>query len=145
MEMEAAAAETMPDGRIALRFERHLAHAREKVWRAITETDRLREWFVDILDYDRSRLAFAPGAALTFAANGVAESRGEVTVYQPPALLEYTWGEEILRFELTPDAAGCLLVFTNVVDAPARPPRSRPAGRPASTGSPVRSAEPSVF
>jgi uncharacterized protein YndB with AHSA1/START domain len=112
------ATETMPDGRIALRFERHLAHSREKVWRAITEVDRLREWFVDILDYDRSRLAFAPGAALTFASKGFAESRGEVTIYQPPALLEYTWGEEILRFELTPAGAGCLLVFTNVVDGP---------------------------
>lgn len=91
---------------------------REKVWRALTETDRLREWFVDILDYDRSLLAFAPGAALTFAANGFPDGRGEVTAYQSPALLEYTWGAEILRFELTPDGTGCLLVFTNVVDGP---------------------------
>lgn len=112
------AAAILPDGRIALRFERRMAHPREKVWRAITETGRLRDWFVDILDYDRSRLDFAPGASLTFAANGFPDSRGEVTAYQPPALLEYTWGEETLRFELTPDGAGCLLVFTNVVDGP---------------------------
>ncbi|HEV7650033.1 MAG TPA: SRPBCC domain-containing protein [Actinophytocola sp.] len=110
--------ETLPDGRIALRFARRLAHPREKVWRALTETGRLREWFVDVLDYDRSRLAFAPGATLTFAANGFPDSHGEVTTYQPPALLEYTWGEEVLRFELTADGAGCLLVFTNVVDGP---------------------------
>ena len=111
---------TLPDGRVELRFERRLPHPREKVWRALTEVDRLRRWFVDILDYDRSRLAFASGATLTFAANGFPESHGEVTAYQPLALLEYTWGAEVLRFELTDDldGAGCVLVFTNIVDGP---------------------------
>ena len=61
-----------------------------------------------------------------------------MTAYQPPALLEYTWGEETLRFELTPDGAGCLLVFTNVVDGPGTAEAVR-------SGWPMRSAEPSVF
>lgn len=110
---------TLPDGRVELRFERRLPHPREKVWRALTETDQLRVWFVDILDYDRSQLAFAPGASLTFAANDFPDGHGEVTAYRSPALLEYTWGAEILRFELTDvDGAACVLVFTNVVDGP---------------------------
>ncbi|QFU88962.1 hypothetical protein YIM_18915 [Amycolatopsis sp. YIM 10] len=46
----------------ALRFERRPAHSREKVWRALTGRDELRTWFVQILDYDRSRLEFTEGA-----------------------------------------------------------------------------------
>ncbi|WP_291416063.1 SRPBCC domain-containing protein [Actinophytocola sp.] len=111
-------AETLPDGRVALRFERHLRHSREKVWRAITEPDQLRAWFVEIIDYDRSRLDFAPGAPLTFAAAGFPDGRGEVTGYDPPALLEYTWAGEILRFELTAEGETCRLAFTNIVDGP---------------------------
>jgi uncharacterized protein YndB with AHSA1/START domain len=111
--------ETLPGGRVALRFERRLPHPREKVWRALTEPDQLRAWFVEILDYDRSRLDFTAGAELTFAADGFPAAHGRVTGYDPPALLEYTWGTETLRFELAAhDAATCVLVFTNVVDGP---------------------------
>jgi uncharacterized protein YndB with AHSA1/START domain len=102
----------------SLRFERRLAHRREKVWRALTEPDRLRAWFVEIIDYDRSRLTFAAGARLSFVADGFPTGHGEVIAYDPPALLEYTWDGETLRFELTADGPGCLLVFTNIVDGP---------------------------
>jgi uncharacterized protein YndB with AHSA1/START domain len=33
------------DNRPALRFERHLDHAVERVWRAITEPEELRRWY----------------------------------------------------------------------------------------------------
>jgi uncharacterized protein YndB with AHSA1/START domain len=110
--------ETLPDGRVVLRFERRLAHPREKVWRALTETGRLRAWFVEILDYDRCRLDFAPGAELEFAAEGLPTGHGTVTAYEEPALLEYTWDGEVLRWELAPDGAGCVLTFTTIVDGP---------------------------
>jgi uncharacterized protein YndB with AHSA1/START domain len=110
--------ETLPDGRVALRFERHLAHPREKVWRALTETSQLRVWFVEILDYDRCRLDFAPGAELDFVAEGMPTGHGTVTACDPPALLEYTWDGEVLRWELASDGEGCRLTFTNVVDDP---------------------------
>jgi hypothetical protein len=58
--------ELLDDGRYALRFERRYPHQRAKVWRALTETRHLREWFVELLDYDRSQLVFADGAELTF-------------------------------------------------------------------------------
>ena len=106
----------LADGRVELRFERRFAHPRDKVWRALTESSQLRAWFVEILDYDRSELSFEPGASLRFVATGsLPDGTGKVVACDPPSLLEYTWDGETLRWELAPDGAGCLLVFTNVL------------------------------
>lgn len=105
----------LADGRVELRFERWFPHSRDKVWRALTSADELRAWFVEILDYDRSRLAFAPGARLTFVAPGFPPGEGAVLVCEPPSLLEYTWDAEVLRWALTEKDGGCRLVFTNTV------------------------------
>jgi uncharacterized protein YndB with AHSA1/START domain len=109
----------LEDGRYELRFERRLAHAREKVWRAIADPAQLRAWFVEILDYDRSRLDFAEGAELAFvpkAEHDLPTGRGRTTRCEPPHLLEYTWDAEVLRWELAEDGtAACRLIFTNVV------------------------------
>ncbi|MBK1788532.1 SRPBCC family protein [Prauserella sp. ASG 168] len=110
------------DGRPALRFERHVRHAPEKVWRAITEPEHLRSWFPAVVEFDLS-----PGARLRFGVTPEQIRRygmdpghvteGEVLRADPPKLLEFTWGEELLRWELTSDGeGGCHVVFTNVVD-----------------------------
>jgi uncharacterized protein YndB with AHSA1/START domain len=112
------------DGRIALRFERRFAHAPEKVWRAITETEHLHAWFPAIVEFD-----LTPGAKLLFDMTPAAKARfaipderdmtseGEITTVDPPHLLEYTWGDEVLRWEITDDGdGGCRLVFTNTFD-----------------------------
>jgi uncharacterized protein YndB with AHSA1/START domain len=106
------------DGRYRLVLQRRLAHSPEKVWRALTETEHLRVWFVRILDYDRSELDFASGGPLVFvpkAEHGMPPGAGHVSVYDPPVLLEYTWDGEVLRWELTAEPGGCLLTFTNIV------------------------------
>ncbi|WP_371786341.1 SRPBCC family protein [Streptosporangium subroseum] len=109
------------DGRFALRFERRFRHPQAKVWRAITETDQLRVWFVRILDYDRLRFDPGPGARLVFVPKAEHEAMGigygQVTRFDPPNLLEYTWDSETLRWELEPDGdAACRMVFTNIFD-----------------------------
>jgi uncharacterized protein YndB with AHSA1/START domain len=103
------------DGRVELRFERRFAHSRDKVWRALTSAAELRTWFVEILDYDRSALTFTPGATLTFVAGDCPDGHGTVLACEPPALLKYTWDDEILRWELRAGGDGCVLVFTNVL------------------------------
>ena len=105
----------LPDGRVELRFERWFPHARDKVWRALTVPSELRAWFVEILDYDNSRLTFTPGASLSFVATGFPAGRGTVLACDPPALLEYTWDEETLRWELAEKDDGTRLVFVNTV------------------------------
>jgi uncharacterized protein YndB with AHSA1/START domain len=107
------------DGRPTLRFERRFAHPAEKVWKAITDPAELTHWFPQDLVG-----TFAPGEKLRFAFRGelpvldgkaVPDFTGEVLEIDPPHLLAYTWGEDILRFTLTPDGDGCLLVFTDTL------------------------------
>ena len=103
-------------GRSVLRFERALRHSPEKVWPALTDPAELAHWFparveVDLRPGGRMRFVFPAGEGPTL--------EGEVTALDEPRLLEYTWGESVLRFELRPDGAGCVLVFTHAFDTPA--------------------------
>ena len=89
-----------------LRFERRLAHAREKVWRALTDDAELAAWFPTTIEGER-----LPGAALHFSFRQTegAPFAGEMLAFDPPSLMELRWADDILRFELQPDGAGCLL------------------------------------
>jgi uncharacterized protein YndB with AHSA1/START domain len=93
-------------------FTRRLRHPREKVWRAITEAEHVSAWFpADILGERRA------GAALQFVfREGEGPTLpGEMRIFEPVELLEFTWSEEVLRFELTPDddGNGTVLRFLN--------------------------------
>jgi uncharacterized protein YndB with AHSA1/START domain len=96
-----------------LSFTRHLPHPPEKVWRAITDPEHLHAWFPARVDGERRQ-----GAALRFVFehDEGPTTDGTVTVYDPPSVFEFTWGVETLRFELTPDEGGTLLVFVNTFD-----------------------------
>lgn len=93
------------DGRPALRFERRLPHPVERVWRAVSEPAELARWFV-------APVHWTPAAGETFEAMG---ESGAITELDPPRALEWTWGDELFRFELRPDGDGCLLAFTHVL------------------------------
>jgi uncharacterized protein YndB with AHSA1/START domain len=96
--------------RTALRIERRLAHPPEKVWRALTEPPQLRAWFpFDV------QLEPAEGATIRFLDRGddTAPTEGVITELDPPRLLAYTWGDDVLRWELRPAEDGSLLIFTH--------------------------------
>lgn len=116
---------TTIDGRPVLRFERRYRHPIERVWRAVTEPDEMAAWFPSAVVGDRE-----VGAELVFddedqraAAIEAGEPtradgplfRGRVVVHDPPNVFSFTWGGELLRFELTPDGEGTRLVFTQVL------------------------------
>jgi len=110
------------DGRDTLRFERHLAHSPERVWRAITDPGELEAWFPSAVAYEQRLGApiefdFRPrGHDIVFG--------GEVLAWDPPHLFACTWGVDQLRFELTPDGDGTLLVFTHAfAHEPGKPAR----------------------
>ncbi len=79
--------ETVGDRQV-LRFERNMDHSVERVWRAITEPNDLRNWFPQ-------------SEPLEIAEN------------DPPRLLAGTWYGDALRFELMPEGEHCVLVFTH--------------------------------
>lgn len=97
-----------------LRFTRRLVHAPDKVWRALTEPEHLATWFPSTIDGDR-----AAGAALRFRFPESAATdpiAGEMLAYDPPRLMEFRWGGDILRFELEPDGTGTKLTLTDTLD-----------------------------
>lgn len=108
-------------GRVEIRFERRFAHGPAKLWRALTDPAELRGWrFPAVVELD-----LTPGATVWFHPTPEQLERfgvppdpvaGRVVAADPPRLLEYTWGTETLRWELTPDGDGCLLVFRNTID-----------------------------
>ncbi len=92
-----------------LRYRRRLAHSQDKVWRALTEDEHVAGWFPTTIEGER-----AAGAPLHFSFR---ESEGEpfdgeMLVFDPPACMELRWADDVLRFELVGEGAGCVLSLT---------------------------------
>jgi uncharacterized protein YndB with AHSA1/START domain len=90
-----------------LRFTRELAHPAEKVWRAVTEPAHLDAWFPQRIVGE-----WRAGAPLKFESpdGEFAAFDGEVLACEPPSLLEFRWGPDVIRFEIVPNtepATGC--------------------------------------
>jgi uncharacterized protein YndB with AHSA1/START domain len=100
------------DGRWQVRFTRALPPPPEKVWQAITEPEHLRAWFPTTVDGER-----AAGAVLrfTFPDGEGPDFDGEMLTYEPPSLLEFRWGDDVLRFELRPEGTGTLLTLVDAI------------------------------
>lgn len=92
------------DGRPALRFERYLRYPVERVWRAIVVPAELERWFPAAANW-------TPEAGEVFEAGG---QSGQVTELEPPHLIEWTFADQVFRFDLRAERDGCALVFTHV-------------------------------
>jgi uncharacterized protein YndB with AHSA1/START domain len=93
---------------------RELRHSADKVWQALTDPAQLREWAP--FDADGS-LAIA-GSTVKLATVGAPAPRiTETTVKRAdaPKVLEYTWGEFDMRWQLEAIAGGTrLTLWTNI-------------------------------
>lgn len=113
------------DGRYVLRFERHLRHPVERVWRAVTETSELAHWFPGQVDFELRQ-----GGKALFGHAGfdvdpeLLPTAGVVEEVDPPRLLAFTWGDDLLRIELVPEETGCLLRFSHWFGNRASAPRT---------------------
>jgi DNA-binding transcriptional ArsR family regulator/uncharacterized protein YndB with AHSA1/START domain len=94
-----------------LRFTRRLTHPIEDVWRALTEHGELATWFPDRISGE-----WQVGAELTFTQATGATFTGVVRVVEPPTALEFTWGTDLLRFELQPADSDCILTLLDTLD-----------------------------
>ncbi len=104
--------------RPAVRLERHLPDPPSVVWQALTDRDQLRSWFPCDVIVEGGR--WKVGAAITFPfpADVIDMTlTGEVLAVDEPRALAFTWGEEILRFELLPDGGGTRFVLIDELPA----------------------------
>lgn len=112
----AAGADIRKDGdNWTLVVRRELRHPPEKVWRAITEPAHLREWAP--FDADRSLGAVGAVKLSTVGAPAQQASETQVKRAEAPRLLEYTWGDNDMRWELEPlDDGGTRLTLWHSID-----------------------------
>ncbi len=111
--------------RYLLRFERHFSHPVERVWKAITEPTERSAWFPG-----EAAIELAVGGEARFTQPGfevdpeLLPTRGTVVAFEPPRRFAFTWGEDLLSFELRAEGQGCTLVFTHSFAKRASAPRS---------------------
>jgi uncharacterized protein YndB with AHSA1/START domain len=104
----ATGAEVRKEGDVwTLVLVRDLRHPPARVWEAITEPEHLREWAP--FDTDRSLATVGTARLSTVATTNVSDS--QVKRADAPKLLEYTWGEQNLRWELEPQPGGTRLTL----------------------------------
>jgi uncharacterized protein YndB with AHSA1/START domain len=112
----ASGAHVQKDGeRWTLVLVRDLRHPPEKVWRALTEPEHLREW----APFDADATMGTAGATVKLTTVGApAPHVTETTVTRADAArrLEYNWGGQDIRWELEPIPGGTRLTLWHNID-----------------------------
>jgi uncharacterized protein YndB with AHSA1/START domain len=88
-----------------------LPATREDVWEALTDEERLREWFANDVELDPR-----PGGAGVFRWDNGEERRAAVEVVEPEELLVLRWEDDgvvELRLEDSPDGTRVLVRETS--------------------------------
>ena len=96
-------------------FVRDLKHPRARVWEALTDPDHLDAWSPFRPDRDLG----STGPATLTMVDGAQEVDTATSVEKadPPNLLEYRWGDDLLRWELAETDDGTRLTLRHTVQA----------------------------
>lgn len=92
-------------------FERRLNSGVNQVWAMLTENEKLATWFSE-LKVDELR----KGGYIKFDLGDGTFEDMEILELTEKAVLEYTWGEDIVRFELAEESEGCKLVLIEKIN-----------------------------
>jgi uncharacterized protein YndB with AHSA1/START domain len=92
-----------------LLFVRILRHTPEQVWDALTDPKALARW--SPFETDRGLDALGPATLRMVDGDSRVDSPAQVRIAERPVLLEYTWGDDLLRWELQPAADGTRLTL----------------------------------
>ncbi len=93
---------------------RDLRHPPEKVWRALTDPDQLREWAP--FDADRSLGAVGTVRLTTVGVPGPHVTETTIRRADAPHLLEFSWGGQEIRWRLEPHGSGTRLTLWHNID-----------------------------
>ena len=112
----ACGAEVQKDGeKWTLVLTRDLSHPPAKVWTALTHPDHLREWAPFDSDRNLDTVGAAKLSTVGVSAPHVSESL--VKRVDAPRLLELSWGDQDIRWELEPKGtAGTRLTLWHNID-----------------------------
>jgi uncharacterized protein YndB with AHSA1/START domain len=98
-------------------IERTLNAPVEKVWKAITDRDQMKQWYFDLAE-------FKPEIGFEFTFSGGSEEKTyvhlcKITKVEPGKLLQYSWrydgypGNSFVTFELFPEGDTTLIKLTH--------------------------------
>jgi uncharacterized protein YndB with AHSA1/START domain len=95
-------------------FTRNFPVSTAEVWRAVSDPEHLVAWFPHRVAGDLT----TPGAELRFeeTADGAPAFEGSVVAVESGRLLEFRWGTDLLRFELTAVGQGCAFTLTDTFE-----------------------------
>lgn len=112
----ASGAQVLKDGESwTLVIVRELRHPPEKVWQALTDPVHLRQWAPFEADGNLGRT----GARVKLTNVGASTPVVTETIVQraeAPRLLEYTWGDRQIRWQLEPVAGGTRLTLWHNIE-----------------------------
>jgi uncharacterized protein YndB with AHSA1/START domain len=107
-----AATLTQVDGAWVLTMTRDLAYPPERVWRMLTDPERLARWSPVVPDRDLSTL----GPAQSHEHPDMPGIDTDVLVADAPRELVHRWGTHVLSWRLTPTADGTRLTMSDTLD-----------------------------
>ena len=114
---ELADASFGPDGAAwTLVFVRDLEHPPAAVWAALTDPAEIDRWAPFAASRDLGRTGDA--TLTTVDGDRRDDLPARVRRAEAPAVLEYTWGDDLLRWELTPTGAGTRLTLRHTMADP---------------------------
>jgi uncharacterized protein YndB with AHSA1/START domain len=98
-----------------LRFERHLGRPVDDVWHAVTDPEAMRAWFPTRIVIDEWRV----GATLRHEFEGadMEPLPGTVLEWEPKRRVAFTWGTDVITFELRAEGDGTDFVLTEELGA----------------------------
>jgi uncharacterized protein YndB with AHSA1/START domain len=100
------------DGNLwSVRYERTFNVRNDELWKALTNVARITEWMLtEAMDFDPR-----VGGSVHYFWGGTDESKGTISVFDPPRALEYSWNEgastSMVRFELREIDEGSVLTL----------------------------------
>lgn len=104
------------DGEATLVSVRRLRHAPAKVWRALTLPAEQLEWMPFVSD--RALDSKGPVSLRMTDQEDGQTSAGRVIAVEPEKLLSYSWGDELLTWELKPAGTGTELTLRHKTKTP---------------------------
>lgn len=87
-------------------FQRHLKHSKVDVWEMLTNNQRLALWFDELRVIELEK-----GGYLNFDMGDGTFQRIDIIDFEEYEVLEFTWDDNFVRFELFEEPGGCNLVL----------------------------------